>query len=138
VFPSSQRGQLRTVKKSAAQAKLSDILATKPISSVNVNQYIPQEKIVYMAQKKQNLHEIIQKMQKEKITIENQDNPNKTIDLASAEGAPAQGSGESADGIYATTGLPPSQDADGKSTTSNSFPNPVKNFRGFSNNASDT
>jgi hypothetical protein len=77
-------------------------------------------------------------MQKEKITIENQDNPNKTIDLASAEGAPAQGSGESADGIYATTGLPPSQDADGKSTTSNSFPNPVKNFRGFSNNASDT
>ena len=79
---------------------------------MNVNQYIPQEKIVYMAQKKQNLHEIIQKMQKEKITIENQDNPNKTNDLASAEGAPAQGSGESADGIYATTGLPPSPDAD--------------------------
>ena len=103
VFPASQRRQLQTVKKSAAQAKLSDGMKTEPISSVNVNQYIPQEKIVPIAQKKQNLHEIIKKMRKEKTTIENHDT-NKT----NAESAPAQGSEESADRIEATTALPPS------------------------------
>jgi hypothetical protein len=60
VFPSSQTGQQRAVRKSAAQAKLWDILADKAMSSVNINQHIPPEKIVYMEQKKENLDKIIQ------------------------------------------------------------------------------
>jgi hypothetical protein len=70
-------------------------------------------------------------MRKEKTTIENQDDPNKTNDLVSAEGAPAQGSEESVDRIEATTALPPTQDADGKSSTSSSFLNPVDFFAAF-------
>ena len=44
VFPSSQRGQLRAVRKSAAQAKLWDILADKPIHSARKNSLYGTEK----------------------------------------------------------------------------------------------
>jgi hypothetical protein len=103
VFSASQRRQLQTVEKSAVQGKLSDGIKTEPMSSVNVNQNIPKEKTVPRAQKEQNLHKIIKKMQKERTTIENHD-PNET----NAGSAPALGSIQSADRIEATTALPPS------------------------------
>jgi hypothetical protein len=108
-----------------------DILADKPISSVNINQHIPPGKIVYMEQKKANLDKIVQKIQKKKITSENHDNPAKTNELASAESAPAHGSRASADRIYAAAEVPGSQDADGKGTTGNTFPIPVDFFASF-------
>ena len=129
VFPSSQTGQLRAVRKSAAQAKLWDILADKPISSVNINQHIPPGKIVYMEQKKANLDKIVQKMQKKKTNSENHYNSAKTKnDLASDESVPAYGSKASADRIYAPAVVPTPQDADGKGTTGDSFPIPVDFF----------